>query len=77
MSDKLHGLTVFVQPRVTTELRLDRNRPRQALWSWSLFGAEICELQLRLPGSNGVEQTSRNVVPRVDSVWGCAATSGR
>jgi len=43
MSDKLHGLTVFVQPRVTTELRLDRNRPRQALWSFSLFGAEICE----------------------------------
>jgi len=43
MSDKLHGLTVFVQPRVTTELRLDRNRSGQALWSWSLFGAEICE----------------------------------
>ena len=43
MSDKLHGLTAFVQRRITTELRLDRNRPRQALRSLSLFCAEICE----------------------------------
>jgi hypothetical protein len=43
MSDKLHGLIVFVQLRVTTELRLDRNRSRQALRSSSLFCAEICE----------------------------------
>ena len=43
MSDKLHGLTGFVQLRVTTELRLDRNRPGQAFRSFSLFCAEICE----------------------------------
>jgi hypothetical protein len=42
MSYKFHGLTMPIQQRISAEL-LDRNRPRQPLWSRSLFCAENSE----------------------------------
>jgi len=43
VSDELHSLTVVDQEWVSTELMLNGNRPRAALWSWSLFCAEGSE----------------------------------
>ena len=49
MSHKLHGLTALIQHRVSAE-PLDRNRPRQPLWSWALFCAENSENCRCYPG---------------------------
>jgi hypothetical protein len=57
MSHKFHGLTTLIQQRVSAE-PLDRNRPRQPLWSWSLFCAENSENCRRYPGpAAGSKQT--------------------
>jgi hypothetical protein len=61
MSDKLHGLTVFVQLRITTELRLDCNRPRQTLWS-SSFDHEALSFKRARFGNNETAQTASRIL---------------